>query len=117
MHGNLNAANIYLTSNLTAKVGNIGYPPMASEGDMLESTGEVLNKQWLTAPHFCYEQFSKKSDVWDYGRLVWEIFDVRRKQCPDNGRIVEFMRSHNENDGEPETDDELDVPQYATEEV
>lgn len=111
IHGNLSTANIYLTSKFKIKIGNIGYTPVM---DDILATEEGASK-WLSVPH--YEPFSKISDIWEYGRVLWEIFSLREQQCPDSGRIANFIQNGHEDDDNDEEDDGLQIPQFATHEM
>ncbi len=111
IHGNLCTANIYVTSKLKIKIGNIGYTPVM---DDILATEEGARK-WLSVPH--YEPFSKISDIWEYGCVLWEIFSLREQQRPDNGRIADFIQNGHEDDDDDEEEDGLEIPQFATHEM
>lgn len=112
LHGNLSTNNVYLTGGLHAKIGNIGY----SSPEEVVGCMNGVAKKWLSVPHYCYEQFSKRSDIWDYGRVLWEIFSLRKQICPDNGVIVDYMQYYNDEDEVFESE-EIGVPEYATEDM
>jgi serine/threonine protein kinase len=87
-HGDLSARNILLTELLVAKISDFGlsrrlYMDLEELQDVVKETAEgekpplLLPMKWL-APEVLLQQkiAPQKSDVWSYGVLTWEIFQL-----------------------------------------
>ena len=76
-HGDLAARNILLTDELVAKVADFGLSrrlyqsAYSSLGD-----GMRLPMKWLALESLVHGKASLKCDIWSYGVLVWEIFEL-----------------------------------------
>ena len=78
-HGDLAARNILLTDELVAKVADFGlskrlYQTLYSN---LED-GMRLPMKWLALEILVNGKATIKCDIWSYGVLVWEIFELGR---------------------------------------
>ena len=82
-HGDLAARNVLLTEDLVAKVADFGlskrlYSSLSSE----LGSGAKLPVKWLSLETLVHGKASTKSDIWSYGVLGWEIFELGAEPYP-----------------------------------
>ena len=87
-HGDLSARNILLTELLVAKISDFGlarrlYMEVGELQDVVKRDGEQerlplqLPMKWLAPEVLLWQKIApEKSDVWSYGVLSWEIFQL-----------------------------------------
>ena len=83
-HGDLACRNILLTDDLIAKVADFGLSKRLYENlstnlnDKSNSTNVALPYKWLALEVLQFHEVSSKSDVWSFGILMWEMFQLGR---------------------------------------
>ena len=82
-HGDLAARNVLLSDELVAKVSDFGlsqrlYEDINQSGydDNGRSSGMSLPIKWSALEVLIHGHATIKSDVWSYGVLLWEMFQL-----------------------------------------
>ncbi|KAL6063207.1 Tyrosine kinase, catalytic domain, variant 2 [Balamuthia mandrillaris] len=69
VHRDLAARNVLLTGDFVVKVADFGLSTLESDEEM----AQTIPIRWTPPEFFSKRTFDKKSDVWSYGVLLWEI--------------------------------------------
>ena len=88
-HGDLATRNVLLTDQLVAKVSDFGLSKRLYQSIQsgYGENGMRLPIKWLALEVLMHGNATIKSDIWSYGVLLWEIFELgsepyrRGKEC------------------------------------
>ena len=77
-HGDLAARNVLLTDQLVAKVSDFGLSKRLYQSiqSLYGETRMKLPIKWLALEVLIHGNATIKSDVWSYGVLLWEMFEL-----------------------------------------
>jgi serine/threonine protein kinase len=73
IHRDLAARNILLDKSMMAKVSDFGLSRSIGDQESGQTKTEILSIQWNAPEAVSDRLYSKKSDVWSFGVLVWEV--------------------------------------------
>ena len=73
IHRDLAARNILLTQSLQPKVTDFGLSRFVGDAEYGNTATNAGPVRWMAPEAIKKQVFSKKSDVWSFGVLVWEV--------------------------------------------
>ncbi len=73
IHRDLAARNILLTQSLQPKVTDFGLSRFVGDAEYGNTKNNAGPVRWMAPEAIKKQIFSKKSDVWSFGVLVWEV--------------------------------------------
>ncbi len=73
IHRDLAARNILLTKSMQPKVTDFGLSRAVGETEYCNTNSDIGPVRWMAPEALKKQVFSKKSDVWSFGVLVWEV--------------------------------------------
>ena len=96
IHRDLAARNILVGENIACKVADFGLAREISGEDFYTAqTGTKIPVRWTSPEALKFSKFSKKSDVWSFGVLLWEIITYGYTPYPgiSNREVMEKVES------------------------
>ena len=76
VHRDLAARNVFISSDLTAKIGDFGLSRENTDKEYYISRSATVSIRWAAPEALEDRRFSQQSDVWSYGVLIWEIWSA-----------------------------------------
>ncbi|KAK0405918.1 hypothetical protein QR680_018261 [Steinernema hermaphroditum] len=82
VHRDLAARNVFLTDNMTAKIGDFGLCRL-TDSSIYQTRGGKMPVKWTALESLKEYEYTSKSDVWSFGVLLFEVFSLGEPPYPD----------------------------------
>ena len=99
-HGDLAARNVLLSEHFVAKTSDFGlskriYQTLPTDPDLENDTEKRrLPIKWLALEVLALGKETIKSDIWSYGVLLWEIFELGTEPYRKGTHFLAFKLSN-----------------------
>ena len=88
-HGDLACRNILLTDDLVAKVSDFGLSRrLYNKPNVDLDIDSEFPIQWSAIEVLRMENYSLKSDIWSFGIVLWEIFQLGKEPYPKGNFLL-----------------------------
>uniref|UniRef100_A0A8C4QNU5 Si:ch73-340m8.2 n=1 Tax=Eptatretus burgeri TaxID=7764 RepID=A0A8C4QNU5_EPTBU len=97
IHRDLRARNVMTKKEygqLTCKVADFGLSRIVEDGRFYQIKGTCLPVRWMAPEVLVQEMYSKKSDVWSFGVLLYEIYTFGNTpyyDIPNEQDVINFV--------------------------
>ena len=76
VHRDIAARNVFVSSDVTAKIGDFGLARANSDSEYYISRYATMSIRWSSPEALEDRKFSEQSDVWSFGVLLYEIWSL-----------------------------------------
>jgi len=92
IHRDLSSRNLLVDENKRVKVGDFGLSRVL-EDNYYTSSNKSMPIKWSPPEALNYQKFSKASDVWSFGVVIWEILENGKVPYPDksNKEVIQAI--------------------------
>ena len=92
-HGDLACRNILLTDELVVKVSDFGLSRrLYNKLNIGMDIDTDFPIQWSAIEVLRMENYSLKSDIWSFGIVLWEIFQLGKEPYPKGNSLIIIFR-------------------------
>ena len=87
-HGDLACRNILLTEELVAKISDFGLSRRLYQNSSNVKEDDELPIHWSAIEVLRMQHYSLSSDIWSFGVVLWEIFELGKKPYLMKGNLL-----------------------------
>ena len=95
-HGDLACRNILLTEELAAKISDFGLSRRLYEKYSANvGNSDEVPMYWSALEVLRMDNYSLHSDIWSFGIVLWEIFQLGKEPYPKGNRFIAIFQNNN----------------------